>query len=315
MPKTIKPNNDATVGNVANTGNLAAHVAEAPAVSVEALRTSPLFAESRRGELADGLAAVLSSLARPAPAFLASMPKPGASRSALAPADDVAGTDGWPDAEDAEALVGRLHALLSSPGALPFFATVGNVPAPFYSSPRLGFVAGDTAADVAKDAENARRMGRAAPLAAPAGCARYECALSGEAFTLPLGAPVPALLLDTLGTKQSGPFDLAERAPLHPSEYVDGEFDGPTHYTVHPALVEAGPAHVLWAVWRLLESRLWSLADDLVSVCDLAAALSGVEPEALGVEWPARAYRRWEPVERPAEARTWKRTLAGVGAA
>src|SRR5690606_20939302 len=184
----------------------------------------------------------------------------------------------------------------------------------FYRAPRLGFRRGVTADDLAssgagRGASAWRPKGTPNP---PQGHAAYRCTLTGAAFFLPLGAPVPVLYFDTEGTEWSGPFDLAARSPLNAAEYVEGDLtDGPSCYDLHPALIEAGPAHVLWAAWHHVERRLFECVEELVDVCDLAAAFAGVEPDALAVEWPARAFRRWTPVERPGEERTWQRRLAG----
>lgn len=70
----------------------------------------------------------------------------------------------------------------------------------------------------------------------------------------------------------------------------------PTAAPSVPESVEALRSSPLFA-----EGHRGTLADRLASV--------------LGVEWPARAYRRWDRVERTGEARTWRRELAGVGTA
>ena len=107
----------------------------------------------------------------------------------------------------------------------------------------------------------------------------------------------------------------ADRSALHPAEYVAADLDGPLALDVHPALVEAGPAHVMWAAWHRLSRRLSAAVEELVEVCDLAEPFAGVEPDGLGVEWPARAYRRWDRAERAGEPATWRRKLAGFTAA
>ncbi len=289
---------------------------DAPA-SVAALRESPEFAPAHRARLADELADALDALALPPPAFLAAMPRAGRSAPAsgdvsadTSPADVLLNSDLWTDAAAVAAMLDRLGAFLADAGAVRLLAQIGGAPGRLLRSPRLGFRAGDTADDQAERAELCRRMNRTAPAVPTPGHARYECDLTGRAFDLPLGAPVPALLFDTSGTEQSGPFDLADRAPVA-GEYVHAEPGAPSYFTVHPALVEAGPAHVLWAAWTHAESRLYDAVEALIDAADLAASLAGVEPDALGVEWPARAFRRWESVERAGEPRTWRRTLAG----
>ena len=312
MPKIVLPTDPSSDGATVAAGGDGDTLATAPAsgspASVEAVRAS---GHPRAEHGAEPVGAVLDALALPAPAFLATLPPPGARANVLAPADDLLGSDLWPDAAGVAELVGRLRTFLASAGAAALF-TAGAVPVPFYRRPRLSFRAGDTAADVAERVEARRRLGRPEPVAAPAGHARYECALTARAFVLPLGAPVPRLVFDTDAAPRS-PFDFAGRSPRHPREYVGAEPDGAAGFDVHPALVEAGPAHVLGAAWARVEARVFDAAEALADVCSLAAALSGVEPEAVTPEWPALAYRRWERVERPGEARTWRRSLAGVG--
>lgn len=319
-PDALAPANPATVADGAALANGGTVATAPPAVaeSVEAVRASVI---RDAGTTADGLARVLGALALPPPAFIASRPVPGARASTLAPADVVLSSDLWADAEGVAELVGRLGGFLSSAGAVALF-TAAAVPVPFHRRPRLGFRAGDTAADVEARAAFCRHGAGTVPVAAPAGFARYTCELTGAAFVLPLCAPVPCLLFDTgardvepepgAPVRAASPFDFAERSPLHPAEYVGAKPDGASGYDVHPALVEAGPAHVLGAAWTGVERRFFDAVEALADVCELAAALSGVEPEAVGVEWPALAYRRWERVERPGEPRTWTRELAGV---
>lgn len=263
------------------------------AASVEALRALPSLTDDARDLLTAGVAAVLDALARPAPAFLDTLPRAGATDSELAPADRALYSHTWPDRAGVGELLARLRAMLSSAAALDLFGDADALPVPYYSGARLSFRPGD------------------APNTKPT-AGHHKCDLTGRAFTLPPGAPVPVLLFDAPGTTRPDPLDLPDRSVLHPAEYAEAEFDAPHSFDVHPALVEAGPAHVLGAAWRAVEWDLMEAAEKLADVYDRAAVLSGLEPEALGVEWPARAYRRWDAVERTGEARTWKRELAGV---
>ncbi len=281
-----------------------------PAPSVEALRAGDSTARGRR---ADDLAAVLDALARPVPAFLASAPGPDAEPHELAPADDLLGSCVWPDEAGVEAIVGRLHAFLATAESVALFSLVNGGPELFFEAPCLGFSAGDTPAAVVCAAEMARRPRMPDT---PEGFARYRCELTEVAFTLPIGAPVPALFFSTPRAGHVEAFEVAKRSAQHPDEYAEAEDDEGRHgFIVHPSLVEAGPAHVLRAAWLRVERSVIHQLDLLRETCDLAAALAGVEPEALGVEWPSRAYRGWKRVERADEPTTWRRELAGVGPA
>lgn len=107
----------------------------------------------------------------------------------------------------------------------------------------------------------------------------HKCGFSGESFDVPTGAPVPALFADS---------------------YRGGEIDSEApvrSWPLHPALIEAGPEFVLWAVWARIEQlayhapKNYSIGESLGEAVELLTMVRGAWVENVGTEPPHTAYR------------------------
>lgn len=181
------------------------------------------------------------------PPFLAEMP----SDEARNEADALLCTDLWPDQEGADSTAAFVRSVCQLPEAREFLR--GFVPVTAHRNPRLGFI--EPSHPSAQQAEEG---------AAEVNGQRwtvYACALTGERFRLPESAPVPALLTDR---------------GEHPATFTSAE-------VIHPALLEAGPAFVLWAVWSHIARLAWVAGQYLVAAAELLPLALSTEPADVGV--------------------------------
>ena len=222
---------------------------------------------------ADDLAEVLRRLDLPTPAFLDRMPGPDADESELTDADRALSTDLWPRGDAAADLLGGLHALFSSEGSAAFgWAGAETFAETWYRNPRVALVHPDYVSGTFLHQLRALRGWERAEI--PADSAAYVCTFTHEPFLLQTTAPVPCVVFD-VDTSSENPADRTYPQPIH------------------PALVEAGPSRVLWAVWHWAESEVYQLSERLHRLGSLASTFAGMEPGDLGTEWPAAAYRFW----------------------
>ncbi len=147
---------------------------------------------------------------------------------------DPSGPDGRAEAF-AESVAGFLDALAGLVVTTAPLAAVSDAPAPVFvaSAPRLRFVRADAVTGY-----------RGVPSGPGPGEVVRRCYVTGAAFVVPAGAPVPALVFSTRGAEPDGD-DLGERAE-----------------PVHPALAAAGERAVVAALYDSVRS----LADDALGL-------------------------------------------------
>lgn len=151
----------------------------------------------------------------------------------------------------------RVAALLASPEALSLLDLFDWVPRHTMRDPEVVLLAGGGFVDPG----------------VPAGPDEggYRCKLTGAAFTLPVGSPVPAL-----GFREHGP-----------DGYV-GE-GSPGYLVVHPDLVKAGPGAVASAVAYSAQRRVEAAAMGLWEAARWLTMSSGLTAEGIGHAWPSAA--------------------------
>ena len=239
------------------------------------------------GREADGLAETLDQITGLGHSlgFLDTMPGENADPSELTDADCVLGTDLWLGRETAEAYHAAAVSLLGSEGAARVGIASGDgMPSPYYARPRVELV--DSAHVGAASLATVRALGRAWERATvPGGSVAYVCRLTEEPFCLAATTPVPCLVFD-VGSSSASPLDRFEAWPVHPS------------------LVEAGPAHVLWAFWHWVGGQVREISAIQIGLGDALHAFAGKGPENLTTEaeggarsWPALAFRTWRRAE------------------
>jgi hypothetical protein len=204
------------------------------------------------------------------------------------PGTDAAASDGWAPTEAADPkrarrVFGALGAFLETEAAAVLFSQAGEaLPDRPMGRPRLGF----TPTPQPRHREAARdAAGRVLD-----GYEAHRCALTGARFALPIGAPVPALLLDV--------------------EDAAGALDHEWALTVHPRLYAEGPGAVYRALWALVMRDLHAAFEGLQLAVEHAAAACHFGPgEIEGA--PSTAYS-WVPDGPAGEPRPARRFAGWV---